>query len=112
MPIRFTCECGQPLTARDEIAGKRVRCTACEAVVTVPEEDGDGAPGAAPLRIRCEECGKSVQVKADSAGTRVKCPGCASILTVPAARRGGAAVQAERPRPRRARDDEYDDERD
>src|SRR5436853_50369 len=42
MAIRFTCDCGQTLAAGDEHAGKRVRCSACNAIKVVP-----GAPPAA-----------------------------------------------------------------
>lgn len=34
--IRFTCECGRQLQARDENAGKLVRCPACQSHITVP----------------------------------------------------------------------------
>jgi hypothetical protein len=34
--IRFTCECGQQLQAREENGGKLVRCPACQSRVTVP----------------------------------------------------------------------------
>jgi hypothetical protein len=36
--IRFVCECGKQLQVRDEHAGKRVTCPACQRQVTVPEE--------------------------------------------------------------------------
>ena len=35
MPISITCECGKKLTVKDELAGKRVRCPACQAILTV-----------------------------------------------------------------------------
>jgi hypothetical protein len=34
--IRFQCECGKKLVAKDTAAGKRVRCPACKKVVLVP----------------------------------------------------------------------------
>ena len=36
MPIRITCDCGKSLQLRESYAGKRVRCTTCRAVLTVP----------------------------------------------------------------------------
>ncbi len=36
MSIQFACSCGQQLAAREEHAGKRVKCTACGEVQTVP----------------------------------------------------------------------------
>ncbi len=37
MPIEFRCDCGQMLRARDDQAGQRVRCSACDRVGTVPD---------------------------------------------------------------------------
>jgi hypothetical protein len=39
MPIRFRCDCGQALGVKDELAGRRVRCPACEGVLTVPANE-------------------------------------------------------------------------
>lgn len=36
MPIRLKCGCGKTLSARDELAGKNVRCPGCRAVLKVP----------------------------------------------------------------------------
>ncbi|MBI1917779.1 MAG: hypothetical protein HYS12_24050 [Planctomycetes bacterium] len=36
MTIRFTCDCGQPIAARADYAGRRVQCLACKKVLTVP----------------------------------------------------------------------------
>jgi len=36
MAIRFSCDCGQPITARNEYAGRRVQCKSCKKVQTVP----------------------------------------------------------------------------
>jgi hypothetical protein len=36
--IRFVCECGKQLQARDENAGKIVTCPACQRRLTVPDE--------------------------------------------------------------------------
>src|SRR5260370_871739 len=50
MTIRITCKCGKQVQTRDEKAGKRVKCPACAAVLTVPQaespptEDFDAAP--------------------------------------------------------------------
>jgi hypothetical protein len=46
MAITWTCECGQKIAVKDELAGKRVKCPACTEVVMVPSLD------AAPLRRR------------------------------------------------------------
>jgi hypothetical protein len=36
--IRFACECGKELQAREESGGKLVRCPACQRQLTVPDE--------------------------------------------------------------------------
>jgi hypothetical protein len=36
MPIQFMCSCGRKLQAREEHAGRRVKCPACGAETTVP----------------------------------------------------------------------------
>jgi hypothetical protein len=36
MPITFNCACGKTLRVKDELAGKRVKCPACDAVAAVP----------------------------------------------------------------------------
>ncbi len=41
MPIRFTCGCGKSFTARDDLAGRHVRCSSCRAVVRVQDFSPD-----------------------------------------------------------------------
>jgi hypothetical protein len=36
MPITFNCTCGKTLRVPDENAGRRAKCPACNAVLTVP----------------------------------------------------------------------------
>lgn len=36
MPITFACPCGKTLRVNDDLAGRRVRCPACQAAATVP----------------------------------------------------------------------------
>lgn len=38
MPISFTCSWGKKLRAKDEYAGKRVKCPVCARVLVVPFE--------------------------------------------------------------------------
>ena len=45
MPISITCQCGKKLKVRDTLAGKKVKCPACQHLLAVPEsmeviEDG------------------------------------------------------------------------
>jgi hypothetical protein len=36
MPISITCQCGKKLGVPDEMAGKKVKCPACQSIVNVP----------------------------------------------------------------------------
>jgi|GEM_PF-3682265 len=36
MPIKLRCYCGYVLTLRSELAGKKIHCTECEEILTVP----------------------------------------------------------------------------
>lgn len=60
MPIPLTCTCGRTLRVKDEFAGRKVRCPACQDVLAVPKpaaveeeagelllaEEADDAPAA------------------------------------------------------------------
>jgi hypothetical protein len=48
MPIQFTCSCGRKLQAKDEHAGRTVRCPDCGAESTVPAADAVQPTPAAP----------------------------------------------------------------
>ena len=37
MPISITCQCGKKLKVRDTLAGKKVKCPACQHLLAVPE---------------------------------------------------------------------------
>lgn len=43
MPIKVTCQCGKSFAAKDELAGKAVKCPNCQQPLRIP-----GAPAAAP----------------------------------------------------------------
>ena len=36
MAISVACACGKQLKVKDELAGKKIRCPACQAAVVVP----------------------------------------------------------------------------
>lgn len=49
MPIQLICpQCRNPFAARDESAGRRVKCPGCGAVLAVPAPSGTVPPPAAP----------------------------------------------------------------
>jgi hypothetical protein len=39
MPLTVPCDCGKLLQVKDSLAGKRIRCPGCQAVLTVPAAD-------------------------------------------------------------------------
>ncbi len=50
MAIKFNCDCGQTITARDEYAGRKVQCVGCKKVHVVPGQKRSAAPAAPPPR--------------------------------------------------------------
>lgn len=53
MPIRVSCSCGKTLAVKDELAGKAVRCPACQKPVKVPAAGATSTgvqAGATPAR--------------------------------------------------------------
>src|SRR5262249_32355645 len=112
MTIQFACACGQQLAAREEYAGKRVKCTSCGEIRTVP--GGEFPPTREPaaprlIRFNCS-CGQICQAQPEYAGRSTRCPRCSTVLTIPAAGitaeapapRRPPSIQAEEPRPRAA----------
>jgi len=72
MPIKVVCQCGQQFAAKDELAGKRVKCPKCGAVLTI------AAPGA-----QQGGTGKPLSELLDDVGMRAgvrRCPGCGAEL--------------------------------
>jgi hypothetical protein len=97
MPIKVTCQCGKSFAAKDELAGKAVKCPNCQQPLRIPL-----AQSAAPLPSRAapppSSSGSSIYggparppgpsdsmfddvgLKQAPAGA-VMCPGCASPMT-------------------------------
>jgi len=73
MSIKFQCECGKRLTAKDGSEGKRAKCPACQRVMTVP----------AGLRIEGDE-GVALASDAPSAPQGEVCPSCGKPLPMEA----------------------------
>ncbi len=49
MPIIVNChQCGKSAKAPDSVAGKKVKCPSCQAILTVPMPEGGGAPAPQP----------------------------------------------------------------
>jgi hypothetical protein len=48
MPILFACQCGKALQAREDFAGRRMKCPACEQVITIPSAPDRPPPAPTP----------------------------------------------------------------
>lgn len=46
MPIKVSCSCGQSFAAKDEMAGKTVKCPKCKQPLTIPRAGSAGRPSA------------------------------------------------------------------
>jgi hypothetical protein len=68
MPIPFECSCGRKMSAKEEFAGRRLRCPECQRVVTIPKPGSallptiphGGSPPAATSRVSIQPDGDSV----------------------------------------------------
>jgi hypothetical protein len=112
MAIVFSCECGKQMQAKEEFAGRRMKCPVCQRVVTIPgpanpreiqieippavmaaeEPPTVGLPpplpvqvpaaAGPPIRFSCT-CGKQLQADAGKVGRALRCPSCGAMVTVP-----------------------------
>ena len=81
MAIQFQCgSCGKTHQAKDELAGKTVKCPACSRPMQVPAAAGG------QLAVQCPGCGAGYRLGAQLAGKVVKCKQCGGQIVV-----GGAA---------------------
>src|SRR4051812_2527403 len=44
MPIPFECSCGKKMSAKEEFAGRRLRCPECQRIVTIPKPGSNLLP--------------------------------------------------------------------
>ena len=49
MAIAFACTCGKKLKTRDEFAGRKIKCPACQEIVTIPS--GTLSPVSSPSAL-------------------------------------------------------------
>ena len=78
MPIKITCQCGQQLTAKDEFAGKRVKCPKCGGPLLIAK------PKSAQSKSGAAGDGQSISDLLDDVGMRAgvnRCPGCGAELS-------------------------------
>jgi hypothetical protein len=113
MPIPVSCRCGKSFAANDNLAGKTVKCPACQQPLAIPALGMNSATAAPrtqaatqPTPQRTAEgkivvacaCGAKFAAGVELAGKRVKCPKCGQPLTVgsaPAAKPKVAATGAQ-----------------
>jgi hypothetical protein len=119
MPITFNCpQCGQQLTVKDEFAGKQGKCPGCKGVLTVPSGSAPTATKPAPRPVSKpvadaevvddEDVVDAVEDEDEDEAPRKKKGG---ITAKPSSRRRDEDEDEEdRPRKKRARDEEEDEE--
>ena len=91
MPIKVTCQCGQSFNAKDELAGKAVKCPKCQQPLRIPAAANPAAKAPAAKASAAKKPAPpsdplgggsmfdEVGLKQHAAGTR-PCPGCAEPL--------------------------------
>ncbi len=55
MPISLKCDCGRSFRLKDELAGRKVRCPACQTLLTVPDPKAEEEAVAALLADDADE---------------------------------------------------------
>lgn len=86
MPIAVQCQCGQKFNAKDELAGKRLKCPKRSSAINVPRPQSKAkaaATSAGKLRVQCK-CGKRYQIASAMQGKNVKCTACGAGMKIPA----------------------------
>src|SRR6185436_18452823 len=97
MPIKVTCACGAAFAAKDELAGRAVKCPKCQQPLKIPAAGGAPAapkkpapapaPGGSSLNLGSEvqrgasasDAFSDVGLGQQAAGMR-PCPGCGAPL--------------------------------
>ena len=99
MPITFHCQCGQRLSARDELAGRATKCPKCGAQLTIPagkaaEPDRPAVHEDIPVRDEPPPVPKAAPLPpiqpapqppvrpAPQPQSPAACPGCGAAMTV------------------------------
>lgn len=101
MPIKVQCECGKAFSAKDELAGKTVKCPGCQKPLKIPgaaapAKASAAKPGSAPAAKgpatkagaaapagQMDDMFDDIGLKAPEAGT-VPCPGCGEPMAIAA----------------------------
>lgn len=97
------CRCGQKFKAPASLAGKTVRCTACQQPIKIPAPQ-EKARAISNLSVQCT-CGQQYTVPPTMAGKRVKCQKCGAAMTIP----GGPPTRQPQPQPQPKPQPQQDD---
>jgi serine/threonine protein kinase len=85
-PITVQCaQCGKRLTVSGKLAGKKVKCTQCTALIKIDSASTVVAAketGGQKINARCG-CGKQLMVGSHLAGKTIRCPSCSAPVKVP-----------------------------
>ncbi len=83
MPIIFACTCGKRFKTADTHVGRKVRCSGCGAVLTVPSSDDAATQVSTVGKPLKADDGYDIAGSPDEQGNQpmgVKCPGCDTLL--------------------------------
>lgn len=103
MNIKFSCpHCKKPLKVKEELAGKKAKCPACQKVLVIPNPSAAPAtveelaaaladkPAAPPpptqpvtIDFSCYYCEADLRLDVSLAGKQTPCPQCKRIIKVP-----------------------------
>lgn len=112
MPIKVACTCGQTFKAKDELAGKRVRCPKCSQPLIIPAPELDDlkleAPVERPKYNPLDDLLAEEGVK--SAPTGPVCPSCSEPVSPTAVLCVQCGFNLQTGEKIHAEDDEDDDE--
>jgi ssDNA-binding Zn-finger/Zn-ribbon topoisomerase 1 len=98
MALQVTCQCGQRFAAKDEMAGRTVRCPKCKEPLTIPASPPTRSAAPEKITVNCQ-CGQRFSAKTDLAGKTVRCPKCKQPLQVPGARSKPSATEDQQSTP-------------
>ncbi|MFP6675334.1 MAG: DUF805 domain-containing protein [Pirellulaceae bacterium] len=94
MTINASCSCGKTFRVKDELAGKKVKCSTCGQPFTVPAPS-NASPSSVAGPVTSCACGAQFRVTAKIAGKKVRCPKCKTICQMPAMSSAAGAVAAQ-----------------
>lgn len=83
--MRFNCpSCGKSISVKPEMAGKKGRCPACKALLTVPSPTTHKKEKSKTdsSHVICSGCGRQYPFKKEMAGKRARCKSCGTSFVI------------------------------